>query len=261
VTGTSFLDDYGTWDLKPTTFRRLINVYRYKITAVNAGGESAQSTYDEGSAQVTTAEFFNYMYDMPIRYSTERVIYKYGGEMQCPTKHNELDGQYTGHITGDLKWGSPAAYMDILLTNLCDYPFSYPNPGDDQTADYTAFYIFTDSIHNFPITFNGRFRGNLDIYGSGWMNSVNSSWQSYCDRNSTCSEPPAPYWPNPSYQQYLHVINVDADCYGWVMLHSYTISASNRSSESHSWVSYRGQRPVLMDKTSLDSNFKENGCP
>ena len=36
VTGTSFLDDYGTWDRKPTTFRRLINVYRYKVTAVNA---------------------------------------------------------------------------------------------------------------------------------------------------------------------------------------------------------------------------------
>ena len=44
-------------------------------------GESAQSTYDEGSAQITTAEFFNYMYDMPLRYSTEKLIYEYGGSI------------------------------------------------------------------------------------------------------------------------------------------------------------------------------------
>ena len=91
---------------------------------------------------------------------------------------------------------------DVVFTNFNDSKFSQ--------ADYTIFDIYTDSIHNFPITFNGRVRAILDYTGSGWTNSVNSSNNPYCDRNSTCSEPPAPYWPSPSYLQYLHVITVDA---------------------------------------------------
>ena len=93
VTGTSFLDDYGAWNGDPSTFRRLINVYRYKVTTVNAAGEGAMSTYDEGSAQITTAEFFAYIYDMPLRYSTEKLIYEYGGSIILPTKRKDITGE------------------------------------------------------------------------------------------------------------------------------------------------------------------------
>jgi hypothetical protein len=257
VTGTSFLDDYGAWNGDPSTFRRLINVYRYKVTAVNAAGESAQSSYDEGSAQVTTAEFFIYMYDMPLRYSTEKLIYEYGGSIIFPTKRKDITGESgTGLMEWDLTLRTiipSTVNNDVVFTNFNDYKFSQ--------ADYTVFGIYTNSIHNFPITFNGRLRAILDITGSGWTNSVNSSNNPYCDKDTTCSEPPAPYWPNPTYKQYLHVITVDDDCYGWGMLHAYTPNAGNKASEAYSWVSYRGQRPVRMDKTSLYTNYKETGCP
>jgi hypothetical protein len=256
VTGTSFLDDYGSFDGDPSTFRRLINVYRYRVTAVNAAGESAMSTYDEGSAQITTAEFFIYMYDMPLRYSTEKLIYEYGGSIILPTKRKDITGETGGLMEWDFTIRSiipSTANGDVVFTNFNDSKF--------LQADYTVFDIYVDSIHNFPITFNGRIRSVYDYTGSGWNNSVNTNHDPYCDRNSTCSEPPAPYWPNPSYLQYLNVITVDDDCYGWVMLHAYTPNAGNKASEAHSWVSYRGQRPVRMDKTSLYTDYKERNCP
>ena len=253
ITGTSFLDDYGTWDGNPTTFRRLINVYRYTVTAVNAAGESAQSSYDEGSAQVTTAEFFTFMYDTPLRYAGEKLIYEYGGGVIWPPQSKTLTGESgVGTNQWNLSFNGFGALSDTVFTNLCDKKFA---------TDYSSFFIYTNSIHNFSITLNGRMRADLDSSGSGWTNTVDSSYNAYC--SGTCSEPPAPYWPIASvtYADHLHVITVDADCYGWAMLHAYTPNAGVRASSAATWVSYRGQRPVRMDKASLTANYKENGCP
>ena len=264
VTGnstTTYLDDYGTWNLNPATFRRLINVYKYTVSAVNAAGESAQSSSDEGSAQVTTAEFFTFMYDMPLQYAGEKLIYEYGGHTILPTKNKDLTGESgTGTNKWRLTWVNPlwllsGAYSDTLFTNLCDKTFS---------TDYSSYYIYTNSIHNFNITLNGRMRAAVDTSGSGWVNTVNSSYNTYNgSTTSTPSEPPSPYWPIASvtYSAYLHVITVDANCYGWAMLHAYTPDAGVRANQAHTWVSYRGQRPVLMNKTSLSGFYKENNCP
>lgn len=281
-TTTTFLDDYGQWDLNPSTYRRLINVYRYTVTAVNDAGESAQSSYDEGSAQITTAEFFTYMFDMPMQYSWKRAIQSFDldhtvnyQKITSQTKSNTLSGAYSGQViwvlTGIyefdfylLYWRSilKSEYTTITFSSICDYKYA---------SNYTSSYIYTDSIHNYKIYLNGKLRGDLDISNdTGWINSIDSNNSYYC--TGTCStEPGAPttgttYWPvsvlPSSYSSKIHTISVDSNsCYGWVIYHGYTAGETTRASQSYSWVSYRGQRPVRMYKTTIGSNYNEYGCP
>ncbi len=278
VTGTSFLDDYGAWDRNPSTFRRLINVYRYKVTAVNEAGESAQSGYDEGSAQITTAEFLNYMYDMPLRYTAERFVYEYGGYWIIPPRYKYIDtsgnilslsgSEADALVLGDdmVSWFLTAYYYlgifsgaksDIYLKNYHENSYSQDFTDNDIM-------IFTDSIKNYNIVLNGHMRSYFtvgDFNGSGWNYSVNSNKEKYCaDSPCTEAELNAASYVTPPYIDYVHTITVDNDCFGWVMLYAYTLKAQTKTSKAYVWVSYRGQKPIRIDKVSVDSYYNEYGC-
>ena len=102
--------------------------------------------------------------------------------------------------------------------------------------------------------------GSLDTSGVGWVDSVNSSSAKYCT-TPPCSEPPAPYWPSPSYLQYLTVITVDANCYGWVLEHANIYQKTTRVSQGNDWVSYRGQRPSKDGQNIADNSMEGDWLP